>query len=503
MRSWHGTVRCLIGGIVIGLLCRAILPVQAAEPPTNYDEARQRAQRAWDQLQSQDPKTEEAAQLRAEALRDFRFALAHPPRGVKIDDLNAIRYSLAYLYWATQQYYEAAVVGEFLARCYPDSSEAPQGAKIALAAYATLLTHAPPGNDRKFDSDRMTSLAQFIAERWPQSPTADEAWLMLLHVAVSNRDVDKTVECLGHVSTDSPLRGETELAAGQALWAAYLDAARLAEPKRPATAEMTKMLAQARSVLEDGVGRVRKSVDAGGEVSYSLAAAALSLAQICLESGQAEKAIQWLDDPAIGPGTLVKADSKLVGRGNFRLETLKAALRAYVATQQMDRVEETVTALEKTNGGANLGRIYLSLGLQMEDSLKRVRAEGNSEEAAKVVRGFAAFLARLSARPAKETSFSIMNWAAETLDRAGHELGPGRRQSVVRGGRLLSEGGRRLPQDARCVPRRRALRPAAGGHLHHRDPAGPLPAPAGQIPSGHRRFGRGVESPEQHDRGPA
>ena len=297
MRSWREMVRLLAGGIAAGLLGLWVYPLQAGGAPKSYDEARNHAKLAWDRLQEPDLKPEEGAQLRAEALRNFRFALVHAPRDAKIDDLNVIRYSLAYLYWATDEYYDAAVLGEFLARCYTDRPEAQLGAKIALAAYAKLVGGAPPGDDRKFENDRMTRIARFIAERWPNSPTADEAWMILLRMAVGNRDLGKTVEYLGRVSADSPRRGEAELLTGQALWAAYLDAARLPEAKRPAEAEMTKMFAQARTALEDGVGRLRKPVDAGGEVSYSVAAAALSLAQICLDAGQAEKAVQWLDDP--------------------------------------------------------------------------------------------------------------------------------------------------------------------------------------------------------------
>ena len=57
-----------------------------------------------------------------------------------------------------------------------------------------------------------------------------------------------------------------------------------------------------------------------------------------------------------------------------------------------------MNALEKAGGDANLTRIYLSLGRQLEESLKRIRAKGNQEEAAKVARGFTA-LPHPSGRP--------------------------------------------------------------------------------------------------------
>ena len=70
---------------------------------------------------------------------------------MKIDDLNTIRYCLAYLDWAAEDYYDAAVLGEFLARRYPDGPERQRGAEIALKAYARLcgeLRRATIGSSR-------------------------------------------------------------------------------------------------------------------------------------------------------------------------------------------------------------------------------------------------------------------------------------------------------------------------------------------------------------------
>ena len=436
MRSWRGIVRLLARGTLIGLLgllaCPVVCRGWTAEAPKDYAEARQRAQRAWDRIQHEELTPEEGAELRTEALRDFHFALAHAPGDTKVDDLNVVRYCLAYLHWAAEEYYDAAVMGEFLARRYPDAPEAQQGATIALAAYARLIRDAGSGDGCTFERDRMTNIAQFIAERWPNSSVADEAWIMLLRIAAANRQLEKTVKYLGHVSPDSPWRGEAELLAGQALWAAYLNAASLAEQQRPSEAEMAKMLSDARAVLEAGVGRLREPVDAGQEVSYNLAAGVLSLTQICLEAGQADKAIEWLDDPKIGPHTLVQANSQLADRGNFRIETLKAALRAYVAAQQLDKTQQTMEALEKAGSEANLTRVYLGLGRQLEQSLEQARAEGNHEEAANLARGFASFLSRLAARPAKEVGFGTLGWVAKMFMSLGASL-------VTDGGKLPTE----------------------------------------------------------------
>jgi len=55
---------------------------------------------------------------------------------------------------------------------------------------------------------------------------------------------------------------------------------------------------------------------------------------------------------------------------------------AYVATQQLDKAKAAMNALEKA-GGVNVARIYVSLGRQLEDSYKRLRAEGDGQSGGK------------------------------------------------------------------------------------------------------------------------
>lgn len=378
-----------------------------------YAEARDRARIAWDRLRGHDLDPGEEPELRTEALRNFRFALAHTPSDVEIEDLNSIRYYLAYLYWSSRKYYDAAVIGEFLARHYPNRAEAQQAAKLAMASYSKILDESASSEDQRLEKDRMVGIAQFITDRWPNSSAADEAWMILIRVAIKDNELEKATEYLSHVSQQSPRRGETELLTGQTLWTAYLDAMYRPKANRLPESKMSEMFSEAQKALEDGVARMRKPVDAGGQVSESLATAVLSLTQIYLELGQPEKAIQWLDDLEIGPYTLIVAKHKIVRSGNFRVETLKAAMRAYVAALQLDHLEETMGRLEKDAGEANLSQIYLILGRQLNKSLKKIRAENDKEKTAHVVQGFTALLDHLVARPLNETDFDTLYWAAD------------------------------------------------------------------------------------------
>ena len=52
--------------------------------------------------------------------------------------LNEVRYFLCWLYWESEDYYRAAVLGEFLARRYPDHPAAASAAKISMASFERL-----------------------------------------------------------------------------------------------------------------------------------------------------------------------------------------------------------------------------------------------------------------------------------------------------------------------------------------------------------------------------
>jgi len=62
------------------------------------------------------------------------------------------------------------VLGEFLARRYPDGQHAQHGAEIAMKAYARLCGEATPGDDRKFEAARMTAMADFITHHLAEKP---------------------------------------------------------------------------------------------------------------------------------------------------------------------------------------------------------------------------------------------------------------------------------------------------------------------------------------------
>ena len=178
---------------------------------------------------------------------------------------------------------------------------------------------------------------------------------------------------------------------------------------------------------------------------------------------------------------LLAADGRLTDGVGFRIEILKTALRAYVATQQQQKAEAAMRDLEQSAGdGAALTRAYLSLGRQLEESLRRIRAEGREAEADEGGPGLPVLSQPHRQPPPAANHLQLVGLGGGDVHGSGGGpgLGPG---PASRGGRgLLPPGGGGLWQAYRGLPRRRRLRPSARGGKRA-DPTGPLPAPLGPI----------------------
>ena len=92
-------------------------------------------------------------------MADFRLALALAGKGPAKDrpdaeQLNTARYYLCFLYYEAGQYYDAAVLGDFLARHAADKTpRGAQGAKIVLASYIKLYGDSKQA-DKSFEDQK-------------------------------------------------------------------------------------------------------------------------------------------------------------------------------------------------------------------------------------------------------------------------------------------------------------------------------------------------------------
>ena len=235
-------------------------------------------------------------------------------------------------------------MGRFVAEKYSATIPGKQGAKIALAASVRLWGEAPE-KDRAFERDQIQQIADLTFKQWPDKEEAEEAALTLVTFAAASHQIDQALEYLNKISMQSPRRGQAELRAGQALWAAYLRAARLPEAERPQQPQLDQWKEQSKKVLTQGVERVFEA----NKADPALASAAFTLAQIALESADPAQALTWLEHLQYGPMTLVASASGVGAKESFAIETYKLALRAEIAATppQLKKAEASMAALEK------------------------------------------------------------------------------------------------------------------------------------------------------------
>lgn len=418
---------------------------EAAAEPETFAEARDLARDAIEAWQAAEasikaapslgdeaniPQYQEQSRLQLERAQRY-LALAYRLRDSKtsLEDVNGVRYLTCWLYYQMGRYYDAAVLGEFLAQRYPQSAGARHGAKIALAAYQVSYNMATQGA-RDFDRRRLRELAELITRRWPGEAEADEAWMVLVQIAVKERQLDQALQYLERIPASTANRAEAELRTGNAMYEEYLIASRKEGEERAPQAELDALAARARETLERGVQRLRDRLAPGDEVSRVLAAATLSLAQLYVGTGDAAKALEMLQTPSIGPLQLVTSGQPIAKEGNYAVETYKVALRAYVGMQQLAEAEQAMQALESlvtSSGDAraaeSLTAIYIALGRELEGQLERLRKANDTAGLEAVSRGFELFLERIATRPGN--TFNSLNWVAETFYRLGAGYDPG------------------------------------------------------------------------------
>lgn len=360
-----------------------------------------------------------------EARHNFQLATTLVEDGTDLSTLNEVRYFLCWLYWNSGDYYRAAVLGEFLARRYPDHPAAASAAKLAMASYERLYQEALAAGSQRSDTDfearRMADVAEFITRRWPDSPDADAAFSVLVTYAIRNNRMDQAEAMLAEASPRH--RAQLEMQLGNAMWGHYLGLARLDEASRPDQAALKRVKQNAVKHLEGGFASARQA----RTVDETAATTALYLAQSYLADGKYQQAIELLEDDRVGPLTLVSREQPAVSRPGYAIEVYKAALRAYVsvtppqaqkALTTMHALEEAVAARGTESG--ELTRIYLGLGQALQEQMEQLRKAGHDRAADQVATAFVQFLDQLNT--SQDLNWSSRQWIAQTYYDMGEQV---------------------------------------------------------------------------------
>ncbi|MEM8947017.1 MAG: hypothetical protein AAGD11_17715 [Planctomycetota bacterium] len=361
--------------------------------------------------------TEQALVEQAAAAGYFRQASRLADSTTDRDQLATARYYLCWLYWEAGRLDEAAVLGEFLARRYPENKYAPVAAKLALASYERLYNAAKQaGEPASFEAQQLAAVAELLVLRWPDSDEAKAGLNLLISIALRDNRLADAEQLLTRLPASS--RAGAELRLGGALWTRYLRAANGA-------GEVGQLKPKAGKLLASGF----EAIKAKPQVTAGEVTGVLYLAQFLLAVGEAGQAVDTLENSSVGPLSLVNAQSPVASRPEFVQETYKAALRAYLSTTppQREKAQAMMTALEAAigndgNAEQKLISIYVSLGLQLQQQIRSLSADGQAEKARAVADSFADLLTRVTERAGAASSWKVQNWIAQTNLQLGQGL---------------------------------------------------------------------------------
>src|SRR5262249_1667905 len=114
------------------------------------------------------------------------------------DQIEA-QYLLSFTYLTSDHPYQAAILGEDLARRVPKSARAAAAAGYALEAYSKILSDQEknsPKSGLEADRARVRNLAAFMEANWPKNPITNLARYQLGLVAIKNNSYAEAVDVL-------------------------------------------------------------------------------------------------------------------------------------------------------------------------------------------------------------------------------------------------------------------------------------------------------------------
>ncbi len=370
----------------------------------------------------------------SDAVKYFELAFTLVKTAEDKKNLPQARYLYAHVNLSLKKYYEAAVLADFVARTTEkDNTLALDAAYLAMAAFGQAFNESKASNDQKGEDLKMIIRASnLIAERWPSSDKANDAYMMLGQMIAVQKKPAESAMWYGKVPESDPKFAQAQLAAGQAYWSAYIGAGRMIAAERPNPEQLAAWQKSAQDHLRVGIKKLTDT--APKEASPpDLIGGKMTLAQIIINQGQDAEALKLLEGD---PHSVVKAvtvadepsrpEAGMTSR-RFAMETYKLIFRAYIGTQNLDKARETMKTLEKiaghggAEGGAEITELYISLGRLLKDELERLKSNGETERFEKLMTSFETFLNDMASRKDGQT-FGSLSWIGETYFALGESV---------------------------------------------------------------------------------
>lgn len=393
------------------------------------------------QLQATGKAAEASAKL-AESAADRDAAMTLFERAVKIGEadpkaemtaVNTARSMLAFLYYDAKRYGDAAAVGTLLLESYPNFYGSKQAARVSLASLQQLALQPDPTAAAQA-KQKLVTVATSMGRTWPAEPEGADAYSVLLNAAIEAHAPATIEELLAAFPTASPRRAELAMRAGTALRREAQEARKREANARPPDADVERWNSAARTAIDEGLASLEgASTLPAGPAARIAVSAALTRVQMALEEGDRATAGRLLEHPLFGPWTAVTSGDPALSQGQLAEGTLTVALRHFIETEQFDKAQRAMEALETAAGpgaeaSAKLTNMYLAMGRDLQGQLEALGSGPRSdspevrERATKILQGFEKFLDGVATRDAK---ISSQVWVATTYLTLGSGRGTG------------------------------------------------------------------------------
>jgi hypothetical protein len=377
---------------------------------------------------------QQAASDRDTALKFFEEAIKIGEQDKQPDEaaLNSARTIVTFLLYDAKRFSEAAALGGMLAERYPNALGSRQAAKVALASLQQLGMQ-PDAKVSKDAKAKLVTLASLIGKTWSAEAEGADAYSVLLNLAIESHNAAEMAGLVAKFPKDSPKRPEFVLRAGTALRREVQDARKLEPTDRPDEKTLATWNTVSKGAIDEGLAPLNDAPLPPGAGAKIAVGAALARVQMALEDGDRATAGKILEHKTYGPWTAVFGKDASLNQGPLAEGTLTVALRHFIETEQLDKAQKAMDALEKAAGSgeeasAKLTNMYLSMGRDLQQQLESLGTGEKAgtpevrERAQRILAGFEKFLDGVGKR---DTKISSQIWVATTYLTLGSGKGTG------------------------------------------------------------------------------
>ena len=421
--------------------------------PTNFNEARQKAKDLVGELEIASGEvnaiarkikaakdTTQKAELQQE-LSDATDELREQANGVlsMLDlaleladentvraDINNVRYLQSFCYYASRQYFESALIGEYLLAKYPTVPGTQQAMSLMIRSYSSMLDAAKP-DDKEFESNQLVNACNAVIDRWSGSTEAGTAASTMTRLSINNKDFANAEKYFLQIPKAAANRGTLGISVGQQMW---LDIKKQLKGGQD-IGSFEDRLTNAKSYMEQGIANA--SVET---LDFATALGALMLVDAYVASGEIDKAVNQLESAAIAPLDLVKQKHPAISKNPkqatiYSRETYNNAVKTYLAAMKtsddkqkwVKKASGVIAAMRQSMEASNdpkdrvqLTNIYQRIAKELKSDFDSLTSPQEKKEFATALSTFLNSISKDSQDP------GTILWAGSTLRSVGESL---------------------------------------------------------------------------------